>query len=98
MLNRDIIPFNRNTYKSKSHYDYSFAASGPSVWNSLPEYVRCCDSLYSFSASIEGLPVPLSFSSIAAHFSRLTFLDVDHFLSPISIMDINGALEYVKRS
>ena len=21
MLNRDIIPFNRNTYKSKSHYD-----------------------------------------------------------------------------
>ena len=39
MLNRDIITFNRNTHKSKIHYDYCLAASGPSVWNSLPEYV-----------------------------------------------------------
>ena len=54
MLDRDIIPFTRNTYKSKSHYDYSFAVSGPSVWNSLPEYVCCCDSLYSFQSQLKG--------------------------------------------
>ena len=54
MLDRDIIPFNRNTYKSKSHYDHSFAASGPSVWNGLPDYVRCCDSLYSFRRQLKG--------------------------------------------
>ena len=48
MLNRDVIPFDRNIYKSKLHFENSFAASGPSVWNSLPEKVRCCDSLYTF--------------------------------------------------
>ena len=54
MLNRDVIPFNRNIYKSKLHFESSFAASGPSVWNSLPEKVRCCDFLYTFRRQLKG--------------------------------------------
>ena len=54
MLNRDVIPFDRNIYKSKLHFENSFAASGPSVLNSLPERVRCCDSLYTFRRQLKG--------------------------------------------
>ena len=32
----------------------SFTASGPLVWNSLPERVRCCDSLYTFRRQLKG--------------------------------------------
>ena len=82
MLDRDLIPYNRNTYKSKSHYDYRFTASGPSVWNSLPEYA--CDSLF-VSTSIKWLPVSLSLSSTTTHTNGLTFWMLTAFLSPISI-------------
>ena len=48
MLDRDVMSFNRNIYKSKLHFDYSFATNGPSDWNSLMENVGCSDSLFSF--------------------------------------------------
>ena len=35
-------------------FDNSFAASGPLVCNSLPEIVRCCDSLYTFRRQLKG--------------------------------------------
>ena len=39
---------------SSMHFDNSFAASGTWVWNSLPEKVRCCDSLYTFRRQLKG--------------------------------------------
>ena len=42
-----------NRSRSKAHYDYSFAASGTSGWNSLPEYICCYDSLYSFQCQLK---------------------------------------------
>ena len=53
LLSRDVVPFNRNIHKSKLQFDNSFAASGPLVWNSLPEIVRC-DSLYTFRRQLKG--------------------------------------------
>ena len=53
ILSRDF-PFNRNIHKSKLHFDNSFAASGPLVWNSLDEKVCCCDSLYTFRRQLKG--------------------------------------------
>ena len=54
LLSHDVVPFNRNIHKSKLQFDNSFAASGPLVWNSLPEKVRCCDSLYTFRRQLKG--------------------------------------------
>ena len=50
---RDVVPFNRNIHKLKLHFDNSFAASGPLVWNSLHEKVCCCDSLYTFRRQLK---------------------------------------------
>ena len=42
------VGFKPSIYKSKSHFDHSFAVSGPELWNSLPIHVRCSDSALSF--------------------------------------------------
>ena len=68
-----FFPFNRNIHKSKLHFDNSFDASGPLVWNSLPEKVRCCDSLCTFRRQLKGYLCSLSFSSIITHSNGLTF-------------------------
>ena len=47
MLNRYVVPFNRNIYKSKLHFDNRL------VWNSLPEKGCCCDSLYTFRRQVK---------------------------------------------
>ena len=54
MLGRDVVPFNRNVHMSKLHFDNSVDASGPLVWNSLPEKVHCCDFLYTFGRQLKG--------------------------------------------
>ena len=76
-LRRDVVPFNRIIHKSKFHFDKSFAASGPLVWNSLPEKVHCCDSLYTFWRQLKDM----SFTQLFLHNNPLQWtdvLDTDH--------------------
>ena len=88
MLNRDVVPFNRNIHKSKLHVDNNFAASGPSVWNNLPEKVRCCDSLY-FSSLIEKDNLFSFCFFLHNNPPQLTdLLDIDHIWYPNVIIDV----------
>ena len=52
-LNRDIIPFDRKSHKSKSHYDNSFCVSGPTKWNNLPQDIRCANTIGIFRRKLK---------------------------------------------
>ena len=80
MLNRDA-PFNRNIYKSKLHFDNTFVAS--SVWNRLPEKVRCCDSQYTFLCKLTGY---LFHSPLLCHLK----VDLPKFLKDNIPLDPDG--------
>ena len=86
MLNRDVVPFNRNIYKSKLHFDNGFVARGPSVWNSLPEKVRCHDSLYTFRRKLKGYLAQLFLHNNPLQWTAL--LDIDRIWYLTVIMDV----------
>ena len=39
------LPFNRSIHKSKRWFDSSFSVAAPSLWNSLPTYLRTASSV-----------------------------------------------------
>jgi len=47
-----IVPRTRSKFG-----DRAFSAAGPTVWNSLPEYVRSAETLASFKRKVENLSV-----------------------------------------
>ena len=52
-LNRDIVPFSRRLFKSKTHYDNSFCISGPARWNKLPMEIRSAPTVRSFRSKLK---------------------------------------------
>ena len=51
-LSREVVPFVRDTHRSKTHFDNCFFTSGPVRWNLLPSEIRCAPSLTLFRSRL----------------------------------------------
>ena len=55
------VKFDSKLHKSKKFFDLAFSVSGPSLWNSLPLHVRCCDTVLGFRKELKTYLFSLAF-------------------------------------